>query len=160
MTDETTAEKGHSSVYAKAGGVTEHNFVKLAKDYVQANGWWKTINPVDNPQQWGAWLAYRKSKKLGTTLMKQRGRELMTASKGQREESGFTVPANMPSDFDEDRDWLDDKTAGDWFMDRMEKRRESIKAFEEKYKAETPEDRAAFVADAMKGINRAEHENY
>lgn len=144
----TTAEKQSSPVFAS--NVFRENFVAKAKDYVQANGGrWHVINPVDHPQQWGAWWSYRRSKKMEMSFLKYRGRELLEMrNPEQRKKSGYTVPSLLPSDFDEERDYLDDKIAGDWFMEKMADRKKQEAAFASK----TPEEKKAIVDRVLKGV--------
>lgn len=87
-----------------------------------------TINPIDHPQQWGAWLSYYKAKGITMALFSQRGQQAAQLSNPeQRAEKGYQVPASMPSDFDADRDWLDDKLAGDKFIAAQQAARSAAK---------------------------------
>ena len=137
-----------------AENVTVHNFHHKAMAYVTANDlWWKSINPVDDPQQWGAWWGYRKDKKMGLSFMRSRAKAVMEVSnKAQRAKLGFTVPAMLPSEFDADRDWTEDKEAGDWFMNKIDDERTRREEADAAWAAKTPEERQIFINKATRGI--------
>lgn len=116
-----------------------------------------TIDPLNEPQQWGAWCSYFGDIKnrQAVTKMKRIHREFVSfhirQDKDEERKSRhcYLVPASFPSDFDEDRNWLDDRLAGerflDWFQGEKDKQA-SIAAI-------PPEDRARVVAQATKGLN-------
>lgn len=115
------------------------------------------IDPQNEPQEWGAWFNYFKAIKRSNSAngMKRIHREFVNFSVRQNPDEerkaglSYIVPAKFPSDFDEGRNWLDDKMAGDKFMDwfKAEKDKMASKA------AIPPEDRARVVQAAMKGTN-------
>lgn len=97
-------------------GVTKENFSSLAATFAELNGgvlfgvcvkeWLcdREIMPA-TISQWGAWRAYRKSRKLPTGFMDQRARE----------GKSFTVPAEWPHLFDSDATVLEDHENGEMF---------------------------------------------
>ena len=113
------------SCEAKVRGVTNHNYYIKAAAF--ANGEYLAIDPYNEPQQWAAWRNYFKTIKLRGAFkimgeIEQDFREVHIKQKPDNRGPGraWTVPAAMPSDFDEDREWFKDRAAGDEFM-RMEK---------------------------------------
>lgn len=105
-----------------------------------------TINPIDSPQQWGAWLNYFKTRKINHAFMVTRGNQCAGLSRKEaREATGFQVPASMPSDFDADWNFLRDTRAGESFMAAQERARNSVNSI-----ADTPEERAAVVRRALR----------
>lgn len=90
-----------------------------------------TINPIDDPQQFGAWQAYIKTKKIKTQRMRSVGQTAaITFDKVQRVLHGYQVPAKFPSDFDAQAEWVFDKTAGDVFVERQAAARKAAADFE------------------------------
>jgi hypothetical protein len=154
MTDHQNESK--ISTLSYAGNVTAHSFIDQAKAYVAANElWWKTINPIDNPQQWGAWFSYRKEKKLDVAFMRCRAKEILAMKNHeQRAKCGFAVPCMFPSDFDEDRQWADDQMAGDWFMDKLHNEKVKQAEADAAWAAKTAEEKQAFISRATKGMVR------
>lgn len=149
-----TTETNQTSRFNQVRNVTPQNFERLAKEFMARNQMgWSIINPVNDPQLWGAWFAYRRAKKLGTEFMRQRCREMLEMRPAQLDQTGWTVPCDFPSDFDADRDWLDDKAAGDFFMDKLHERRQRLKAENEAMNALSPEQRADRTKRIMRGID-------
>lgn len=110
-----------------------------------------TINPIDHPQAWGAWSSYFKTKRMSAAYFRQRGQQLAEMSNlEQRAEKGFQVPALLPSDFDEDQDFISDKLAGDNFMAAQERKRKQVAEM----KAMTQQQRAEHVQRALQRMYR------
>lgn len=106
-----------------------------------AEDYGETINPIDHAQAWGAWASYFKGKGVSMALFNRRGQELASMSNSeQRAEKGFQVPAMLPSDFDEDWDFIKDRMAGDNFMAAQARKREEMSRM-----GLTPEGRADIV---------------
>jgi len=113
-------------VDGKANDVTAKNYHRLSRAFANHHARHKedvgkTINPMDNPDSWGAWVSYfRKISFKKISHMKQVGViSAITADKEQRELHGYQIPAKFPSDFDAGHDWVLDKAAGEIFMSKQ-----------------------------------------
>ena len=137
-------------VDGKAKAVSQHNYHAMALAYCRYHARHKddfgvTINPIDQPQSWGAWLAYFKTNRIPAALFKQRGYQCSGLNNPeQRAEHGFQVPTLMPSDFDADYDFLKDKMSGDNFMAAQQRLREQVEKF-----AWTASERSDQIKDAL-----------
>lgn len=124
-------------VDGKASDITQNNYYRLFRAYANHHAKHpedvgRTINPIDYPQKWGAWLAYFKKRNLKLARIRQVGLDAaITSDKEQRELHGYQVPADFPSDFDADQDWALDKAAGDIFISKQAKARAAAKVIEE-----------------------------
>jgi hypothetical protein len=109
----------------KAEGVNAKNYYRLFRAFAMHHAKHKedigkTINPIDNPQEWGAWAVYLKKINFRSPHMQTVGRtSAITSDQEQRELHGYQVPAKFPSDFDAGHDWLTDKSAGDLFISKQ-----------------------------------------
>jgi len=109
----------------KADGITPQNYYLKFRAFANHHARHpedvgKTINPIDHPQQWGAWVHYFKTKKLKLARILQVGQAAaITSDAEQRALHGYHVPAKFPSDFDADREWVTDQQSGDVFMNKQ-----------------------------------------
>ena len=123
-------------VDGKASDVNAKNYYRLFRAYANHHARHKedvgrTINPIDNPQSWGAWAAYLKKISIKTARFRQVGLDAaITSDKEQRELHGYQVPASFPSDFDAGHEWSFDKSAGDIFMARQQQARAEAASIE------------------------------
>lgn len=146
----------------KVAKVTARNYADRARDFMTANQTSKSefgvvIDPLNEPQQWGAWYSYFGDikRRASRSAMKRIHREFVNFNIRQDKDDErkasltYLVPAKFPSDFDADRDWYDDQRAGETFMNwfKAEKDKQASIA------AIPPEDRARVVVSAMKGLN-------
>ena len=156
MVDSPTNNDLQSS---KAENVTAKNYADKAKAFMGPKEDFQcvVIDPQNEPQQWGAWFSYFGAikRKQSQNRMKQIHREFTNFNIRQNPDDErkasltYIVPAAFPSDFDASREWLDDKLAGDRFLDwfKAEKDKQASIA------AISPEDRVRVVENATKGLN-------
>lgn len=88
-------------------GITAENYSELGKAFIGAHGHgfviirdkaWATHDYPHTPREWGAWMAYFKSRRIPTLVFDQKG-------KG-------TVPARWPHEFDATwREEVDERSA-------------------------------------------------
>jgi len=117
------------SCEGKVTGVTAKNYYDKAKAfmrYMEAEGdstrFGVDIDPQTTPDKWGAWVDYFEDKrKYGSiAFMKVRAAEYRYWSAHRKsEQCCYQVPADLPSDFDAEREYYRDKLAGEAFMDKQ-----------------------------------------
>lgn len=135
QTPEKQKPNSSQSCVPKVCNVTGHNYKEKAKAFMQATQgdrglFGELIDPFNEPQPWGAWKAYfgRIGKRGGVTRMSEMERRFETFNvkpntKDRRASECYLVPASMPSDFDEDREWFSDRQAGDVFIAEKQKQK-------------------------------------
>lgn len=124
-----TSQETSSSKLCTVSGVTSDNYQAKAGAFMKiqqqdTGEYGKAVNPRDQPQAWGAWKGYFRAvgKNAAVHRMGQIERSFLTSidakhSNEHIQVGRYTVPASMPSDFDDDREWHSDKFAGDHFLD-------------------------------------------
>lgn len=141
-------------VDGKANDVNSKNYYRLFRAYANHHARHKedvgkAINPIDDPQLWGAWGSYFKDKKMAVPYFKACGEEAMRRSKEAREDWGYQVPASLPSDFDFDRTPAADLAAGNHFMAAQDRKRKLVEE-----QRNTAEERATIVKNILRKNSR------
>lgn len=137
-------------VDGKASDVNAKSYYRLFRAYANHHARHKedvgkAINPIDDPQLWGAWGSYFKDKQMTMPHFRACGEEAMRRSKEARNDWGYQVPASLPSDFDFERTPAADLAAGNNFMAAQERKRRLVAEQEN-----TSEERAMIVRNILR----------
>ena len=134
-----------------ADGVTAENYYHKCRAYANHHARHPadighSINPIDQPDLYGAWFIYLKTKKCSLNEIKRIGEESTRRSKEFRQGWGYQVPASLPSDFDAEWSAALDLEAGNRFMSAQQRKRDDVAKMDL-----STEERQAHVKKSLKG---------